>query len=130
MKPRTLGLVLASIAFVLLTGCSSSQVRGVVRAGEVSTVLIVGSDDERLSSGGIPDVEVQVSANYLGANERSHSATTGAAGKFAVHFGRGVELQDPVRVVVRTDGYLPARVTTPVPPSDKRLLVILKPISP
>ncbi len=121
-------LLLAALALVL-GGCSSYAVRGVVVMGPTSYVELVDADDPRLTQGQpISGAVVRTTVDPSSLNPiRLTGVTTGAVGEFAVpvdEFGAGW-LEYELGVVVRRPGFAPAEGFMRLPPAGKRLLVTL-----
>lgn len=125
-------LLLLSLAALPLAGCrSGSTVTGKVIPGEVSFIGVVDASDKRLKDPGIPGVEVAagtdpsrpVAAAVLGRG------TSDKSGNVVVRIKDEGSYAGPFAFNATKDGYVPATGLMPIPSTDRRLLVILKPAS-
>ncbi|MEC9372847.1 MAG: hypothetical protein VYC34_03350 [Planctomycetota bacterium] len=111
------------------TGCGGYQLKGKVIEGDVSYIAIVPASDPRFDGPGIGSAELRLENNPDKLNrETIGSAVSLPDGSFSVPVdapGAGVLLYD-VGLFVRCGGYIGAEQFFRLPPSDKRLLVILQ----
>ncbi|MEM1424000.1 MAG: hypothetical protein AAGH64_08345 [Planctomycetota bacterium] len=125
---RCPALALFALACVALSACTH-QVRGVVRLGENSYVLVVDKDDPRLDQGDAivgASVTATVDPASLDSNRLSPVASD-ATGAFSIpveDFGAGW-LEYGFGVVARKPKHAPAEGFFPLPGSGERLLVVL-----
>ena len=129
MRPGA-ALLLCFVALVL-TGCSSYAVRGVVIRGETSYVELVGKNDPRLEAGqpvsgatiaGIIDPQSLKST-------RLKPVATDALGAFKIpvdNFGAGW-LEYELGLIVRSSNFTPAEGHVDLPGGGRRVLVVLAP---
>jgi hypothetical protein len=116
-------------ALLLLCGCTY-HLEGVVVSGPVAQVQVVSSDDPRLQGPGLEHAQVNltIDPSSLGA-ERLRPVTTDSHGQFSVpvsQTGAGV-LKYEVSLYCRHAGCAPVQETMDLPPSWKRLLIVLAP---
>ena len=124
-----LSSVLLAVIALVMGGCSSYAVRGVVVMGSSSYVEIVDDNDPRLTQGQpIAGAVVRIMIDPSSLNPtRLSGVTSGAVGEFAIpvdSFGAGWPEYE-LGVVVRRPGFAPAEGFFQLPPSGKRLLVTL-----
>jgi len=123
-------LLPALAALASLAGCSPYQMRGKVIEGDISFVAIVDADDPRLDGPGISGAELRLSTDPEKLNrERIGTTISSGDGSFTIpvdELGAGVLLYD-VGLQVRKSGYQPANQMFRLPPSERRVLVILTP---
>lgn len=121
---------LLALVAVALSGCSPYSLKGKVIAGDISYIAIVEADDPRLADPGLAGARLRletdpgrISRDVVG------EAVSGAGGAFTMPFskaGARVLMYD-VGMTVRREGYSPATIQFKLPPSNKRMLVILTP---
>lgn len=128
-RPWSLLLLLALSA---AAGCQSYTVRGRVIEGEISYVSIVSADEARLGEQGVgvPNVRVRLETDPERLRREIVGETvTDEEGYFSIPFARpgaGVLMYD-IGVTAWKDGFTPATLTTRLPPSDRRMLIMLTP---
>lgn len=124
-------LILVSMTLILLqVGCSSYTLQGKVVEGTMSRVLVVGADDPRFARPGIAGVKIDVvndpdrlSREYVGGDLSMEDGT------FIIPvdlFGAGT-LEYDTLINAYLGGFDPARTTVALPPSNRRLLIVLAP---
>jgi hypothetical protein len=122
----------AAAGFALLSGaCSSSTtVSGKAIRGDLSFIGVVDAADPRLAQEGLADVEL----NARGVEARSDRILTdgrsGSNGDFILRIDDPDAVSYPAMVHAHLDGFADARQGLSIPPKDRRLLVILKPLGP
>lgn len=126
---RRTGAMFLLLLVIVLTGCESYQMRGVVIEGAVSSMVVVDQDDPRLTRGfGMPMAAIEVSLDPDRLSRKSlPRALSEVDGTFAVPVdepGAGF-LEYDVRVVVRRNGYNTATADIRLPGPKQRLLVTL-----
>lgn len=121
-------LALLSMILLILGGCSwQTPIEGKVIEGNLSFVFVVDQNDERLKSVGLEGVDVQAQAD-VGKVSGSVLATAKSSrnGSFSLSFADQAPLLKPIQFGATHAGYNPARESMNIPPSDKRLLIVLK----
>lgn len=113
-----------------LGACAPYKLQGKAIEGDVSFITIVAADDPRLEGPGIPGVQVRLESDPQKLNrEVAGDALTDAEGNFSIPFdkvGAGMLLYD-VGIQARRKGFSPADSEFSLPPSGKRVLIILEP---
>ena len=123
-------IFLPLVAALLSTfvGCAAKPlVSGKVITGSIDFIGVVDKSDERLAKDGVPDVTVRALANPGTSPVRIGSVTSDAKGDFGLSITDQNSLIRNVRFEAEKPGYLPAGGTMNIPPSDKRLLIIMRP---
>ena len=129
---RTALCPLICLVSSMLIGCSAANnsLRGKVIEGNINFVCIVDQHDERLKSPGLEGVTVEARGSNAAATLFS-SVKSDTNGDFTLRFGDQQQvLLKPVEFSGFKDGYSPSREVMNLPPSDRRLLIILKPGGP
>lgn len=111
---------------LLIAGCSSVTVRGRVIEGPVNIIVVVPEGDDRLSdpdSLGLEGIDVSVDVPGLDSPKRT---TTDNEGRFSFKIGGKAKTGRGIAVGARGEGWLPEETTTPFPPMDHRLLIVLQ----
>lgn len=111
LPARVLLLSVVALATVVLPGCQTPRLEGVVIPGPLGVVAVIDGDDTRLDQVGIPDAHVRVS--LTGNGRTLVDTTTDEDGRFSVPTSGNQMARGTVRVVVEVDGY--ARVDKTVP---------------
>ncbi|MCB9846776.1 MAG: hypothetical protein H6814_00025 [Phycisphaeraceae bacterium] len=132
--PRPLVVARALLLLTLgavLTGCGAGyQLRGKVIEGEISFIAVVSSDDPRLDGPGIPGVSIRLVSDPNKLNkEMLGEAVSGGDGSFSIgvdRVGAGFFNYD-AGVSADRKGFEHAESQFNLPPSDRRVLVILRP---
>ncbi len=121
-------LALLSVALLFLGGCSwQAPMEGKVIEGNLSFVFVVDQNDERLKSDGLAGVELEALVDVgKGAGNVIAKGTSNRNGTFSMGFPDQAPLMKPIQISATLPGYSPARESMNIPPSDKRLLVVLK----
>jgi hypothetical protein len=118
------------LATLLLPACSQYSLRGHVIEGNSPGLIIIDADDERLTLPGLSDasIEITLDPNSLGKKQiaNSRSLPTGSFDIPIDEFGAGV-LRYELGALVRLHGYRATHQLFWMPPTDKRLLITLKP---
>ncbi|MHB1155305.1 MAG: hypothetical protein ACYC26_00555 [Phycisphaerales bacterium] len=126
---------LAMLLLVLFAGgCQSYALRGRVVEGTRSQVLLVDADDPRLTGPGAPaGIDGAGISFMLDPEKAGHKSLGGticdADGSFRYpvdEIGAGL-LEYGLGVTARAPGKSPAQDSMPMPPGDKRLLIMLAP---
>jgi len=120
--------VAMAVYLVVLGGCSSYALRGVVLEGEAPMVIVVDDDDERLQESGIvqASIESKLDPRSLGSTTLTPTVTDNK-GRFAIpieEFGAGT-LEYEVMLFARRRGFSPTEQIIPVPSSGKRVIIYL-----
>lgn len=110
-RARVLLLSVVALATVLLPGCQTPRLEGVVVPGHLGVVAVIDSDDARLDQVGIPDARVRV--RLTGNGRMLVDTTTDEEGRFSVPTSGEQMARGTVRVIVEADGY--ARIDRQVP---------------
>lgn len=123
--------VMLSIFFVSgLSGCSgSTKFGGRVIPGSAGLAVVVDPGDERLTTPGVPDIEVALlrgsASNAAGAVMME--TVTDSDGNFSFTLGRGQHPGGPVLVRTRGPGIFISRSRTYLPRGSQRLLCSVMP---
>jgi hypothetical protein len=122
-------ILLVSLVSILMTGCSAAtnSLRGKVIEGNLSFVCVVSQSDERLKTQGIDGATVEARAsNTTGTLFASTKSRNN--GDFTLRFGdQQAVLLKPIEFSGAKDGYTQGHEVLNLPPSDRVLLVVLKP---
>ena len=128
---RFLALVAIFVAGLLLSGCAGGgyQLQGRVIYGDYSAVMLVDSDDSRLTTGeGLAGTTIHVQQDPGQLNRRTLArGNAGGDGSFALPIdliGAGTFNYD-VGVFVRRSGFDPATGYFKLPPKSKRVLIVM-----
>lgn len=120
-------LAVATVA----TGCrnvAAVTVRGKVVSGEVGLVAAVPSTDPRLNVQGLEGASVEIVGTAAPlAGLVVAEGTTDRTGTFAVKLREPNAVRNPADFRVRAAGHGEVIGTMLIPPSDRRVLVLLKP---
>jgi len=122
-------ILLVSLVSSLLTGCSAAtnSLRGKVIEGNLSFVCLVSQSDERLKAQGIEGATVEARASNSTGTLFS-SVKSDQKGDFKLKFGdQQAVLLKPIEFSGAKDGYAQGHEVLNLPPSDRVLLVVLKP---
>ncbi|MEQ8317898.1 MAG: carboxypeptidase-like regulatory domain-containing protein [Phycisphaerales bacterium] len=111
LRTRAILLSALAIAAVLLPGCQTPRLEGVVVPGRLGVVAVIDDDDARLDQVGIPDARVRV--RLTGNGRMLVDTTTDEEGRFSVPTSGEQMARGTVRVIVEADGY--ARIDRQVP---------------
>jgi hypothetical protein len=118
-----------ALAALLLAGCDY-ELQGVVVTGAVPEVRVVSRDDPRLQQGGLVHAQVVGTIDPESLNaERLRAVVTDEQGRFTLPVdatGAGM-LEYKLGLFVRHTGFSPTEDTIDLPPSRKRLLIVLSP---
>jgi hypothetical protein len=114
---------------LLLCGCTY-HLEGVVVSGPIGDIQVVSSDDPRLKGPALEHAQINVTIdpNSLGA-DRLRAVTTDSHGQFSMpvsETGAGI-LKYEMDLYCRHPGCAPVQQTMDLPPSWKRLLIVLAP---
>lgn len=119
----------AALFSPLMSGCSSYQLRGKVIRGDISHIAIVSADDARFEGPGVSGVEVRLQTDPTRLNRKTVGTdVSGPDGSFSIsvdEVGAGVLIYD-VGLTARGRGYIGAEQFFRLPPSDKRILIMLE----
>jgi hypothetical protein len=123
-----LGLIPLALGF--LSGCAGhAAIEGRVVEGKVSYVGLVDPNDSRLKGeGGVAGAAI--SARTVVENQGGRNldqATSDAKGNFHLNVKEQSAFARPTQFNVTKEGYITADGAVPFPPSDRRVLIILKP---
>lgn len=110
-QARVLFLSVVALAAVILPGCQTPRLEGVVIPGPLGVVAVIDRDDTRLDQVGIPDARVRVS--LTGNGRMLVNTTTDEEGRFSVPTSGEQMARGTVRVIVEAEGY--ARIDKTVP---------------
>lgn len=122
-----LGLALCLVA-TCVGGCSSAtSISGKVIRGDVSLVGAVDPKDPRLTSQGLGGAEVMLRGIGSHADRILGDAITSANGDFTIRIVEFDALTRPAEFKAHLAGYIDAKQEMPVPPSERRVLIVLKP---
>jgi hypothetical protein len=120
----------ALLLLAALAGCAPYTLQGKVIEGDITFIAIVDADDPRLEGPGLANAEVRLQTDPQRINREVVGTTISSGdGTFSIPFseiGAGVLLYD-VGLQVRRGGYQRAEQMFRLPPSDRRVLVILCP---
>ena len=125
-------VILCSVVFLaaMVSGCTTYKLRGKVVDGDVSSILVVDPDDPRLKQPGIAGVGIQLMLDPQKLSRKQAGQTTSFAyGTFSLpveQTGAGF-LEYQAMVTARMARMSPAVRIMPLPPEDKRLLIMLAP---
>jgi hypothetical protein len=127
---RLATITLFAALLAALQGCTtaSTYIRGKVVVGERSFIGVVEASDPRLKSVGLAEADVQVtSTSGPAAGSMIGQARTDAKGDFSIGVENQQTLIYPAQFRASGPGYAEARQTMSVPPSERRVLIILRP---
>jgi hypothetical protein len=126
-------------AFILsvlacLSGCNAYVLKGRVIQGDISIVAVVPADDPRVmgddDSAGVANAAIRLETDPARINREIVGETVANAdGYFEIPFrkmGGSIMMYD-VGITGRGKGFTPATLAFKLPPSNKRVLIILKP---
>ena len=118
-------------ACLLLSGCNTYQLRGVVLDGRRPGIYIVEQDDPRLKEAGIADASIELTLDPNKLRPRALGGTiTRADGTFSVPIdaaGAGF-LEYDIGLYVRSKGFAPVDSgAMALPPESRRLLIVMVP---
>ena len=113
-----------------LSGCAGYRLQGVVVEGQTPAILLVDKNDSRLKQEGLSGAVVQVTIDPHEMNPKTLAPTpSDERGRFETpvgEVGAGM-LEYQAAIVCRLAGYQASAQEMPLPPSDKRLLIIMAP---
>ena len=118
---------------IVLAGCQTGgavPVKGKVIPGDISIIGAVDPNDERLNGPGLAGATI--TGSTLIENQGGldlGDATSDQKGVFRLNVREQKAFSRPAEFTVRKDGYIAATARMPLPSTDRRLLVILKPES-
>ena len=125
LRAGALALVLLSLA-----ACSRAMtVSGKVIRGDVSFIGAVDPADPRLKQEGLEGAEVSARGSGVRANRILADTRSGKAGDFTVRIEDQEAMGYPAEFRAHLPAYADAVQPMPIPASDRRLLVVLKPMS-
>lgn len=129
MTMRVLGSAVLGLVLVIASGCGGgpSKVEGKVIRGDISFAVSVEGSDARLKEDGLAGVEVEAFAPAERGGGLLASTRTDSKGNFALSIKDTGALLRPVDFTANAPGYIPASGVMSVPPTDKRVLILLKP---
>jgi len=120
-------LTVCSLATV---GCESYALRGAVVEGQMPGVYIVRADDARLEQVGLANAVVEPTLDPDSMRPKQLSnALTDDRGRFELpvtEFGAGI-LEYELGLLVRHEGFKSVWQKMPMPPGNRRLLVVMAP---
>lgn len=125
-----LPLGLIPLALACLPGCAGhAAIEGRVVEGKVSYVGLVDPNDSRLKGeGGVPGATIAARTVVENQGGRSlDQATSDAKGNFHLNVKDQSAFSRATEFNATKEGYITANGAVPFPPSDRRVLVILKP---
>jgi hypothetical protein len=110
-------------------GCNSMPtLQGKVIQGNLSFVAVVDSGDERLKSDGLAGAQVVVRGDPRRGSVVVAESETDSKGSFTLRFKDQSVFLRPAEFGADKAGFRPARGEMSLPPSDRRLLIILAPL--
>lgn len=126
---------LAALALVPLTmalgGCKSpSVISGKVIRGDLSFIGIVDAADPRLKQEGLAGAELSARGVEARSDRILSDGRSGSGGDFKLRIDDPDAPTLPAMIHAHLDGYADAHQELSIPPSERRVLVILKPIGP
>ena len=124
-----LGFILA-LCLLALTGCAGYRLQGVVIEGKTPAIFLVDKDDSRLTQPGLANAVVQVTIDPHEMSPKTLApVSSDDRGRFEAVVGEpGAGLLEyQASILCRLTGYQAATQEMPLPPSDKRLLIVLVP---
>ena len=136
MTTRNAGVIgtlcLLAASLVGCAGAATNSIKGKVIEGSLNFVMVVDQSDERLKGPGLADVAVEARAGGNRAAGTLFSKTTsGSNGEFRLNFGDQQQvLLKPVEFSGEKAGYGTAKVVMNLPPSERRLLIVMQPSGP
>jgi hypothetical protein len=130
---RTVPTVAIAFLAASLGGCNNVaavRVNGKVIAGDISLITAVGDSDKRLSGPGIAGAKVEI-IGKIGdaAGNTVGEATSDPMGNFQLVLKTPDAVKAPAEFRVTAPGRLPAEAIMLIPPTDRRVLVVLRSMS-
>jgi hypothetical protein len=119
----------AMIGAMAAGGCGGgpSKIEGKVIKGQISFAVTVEGSDGRMKEDGLAGVEVEAYAPAERGGGLLGAARTDGKGNFALNIRDSGAMLRPVEFTASAPGYIPASGVMSVPPTDKRVLILLKP---
>ncbi len=115
---------------LLVSGCSSYRLRGIVVSGARPEVRVVSADDPVLQSFGVAGATLELTTEPLSMNPVQVAATSAngqGAFDIPVDLGGAGVLDYEVGVLCRAPGYGSVWQTLRLPPGNRRLLIVMAP---
>jgi hypothetical protein len=121
----------ALVIFSALGGCSrATLISGKVIQGDVSMVGTVDRGDPRLKQSGLEGAEVSARGAGGRADRILADTKSGRSGDFTLRIHDHEAISHPAEFRGHLAGYADASQEMPLPPGDRRLLIVLKPVGP
>jgi hypothetical protein len=119
-----------AVVVLPLAACSrGTTVSGKVIRGDVSFIGVVDPADPRLKQDGLEGAEVTARGSGTRADRILADTRSGKSGDFSVRIDDQEAIGRPAEFRAHLPAYADARQEMPIPASDRRLLVILKPMA-
>jgi hypothetical protein len=127
----TIGLSLLVLClFSVGCGASASMVNGRVIKGDLSFILVVDASDPRLKEPGLAGANVAMSNTSASGGASIARVTSDSVGNVALPVRDTAALFRPAVFTAELEGYQRTTSEMSIPPTNKRVLVILKPTGP
>lgn len=121
------GLV-AGITALLMVGCATSSIDGRVLPGAAAVVTLVDNNDTRLTTQGIPGVEVEIkSVDRAGDSHVIGTVTTDEQGAFTLPLSdeKRKLVKNSMVLTARRNGIPAVKENIMLPGQDRKLLVLM-----
>ena len=116
---------------ILLTACTHPiAITGKVIPGPISFIGTVDPADPRLNQPGLAGAALSARGSQSYSDQILADTRSGQTGNFTLLISDQVALRRPAEFHARLPGYADAAQEMTIPPKDRRLLVVLKPIAP
>lgn len=133
-RTRALRSALTLTLLAVLAGCNAYTLKGRVIEGDISIVAVVPADDPRVmddsDAPGVANAAIRLETDPARINREIVGETVSDPdGYFEIPFKKmgGYIMMYDVGITGRSKGHTPATFAFKLPPSNKRVLIILKP---
>ncbi len=132
MMMRTALSALVVVFVAVLPGCGGgpSAMSGKVIRGDISFFVIVEANDPRLRGDGLAGAHITVNAVSGRGGALLAEGTSDSKGNVSLSVKDTAALLRPAEFTADLDGYTRTSSVMNLPPTDKRLLILLKPTAP
>jgi len=119
----------AALLSCAIVGCAAkAPVAGKVIEGDISFIGVVDPADERLNGPGIPGATIVVRGGDTPTALELAEVVSDRKGDFRLSIADQKALTRPAQFTADKEGYSRAVGVMSIPPQDRRLLIILKPM--
>ena len=125
---KWMAALIAGITGLLMVGCATSSIEGRVLPGAAPVVTLVDNNDSRLSTPGIPGVEVEIrSIDRAGDSHVIGTVTTDEQGAFTLPLSdeKRKLVKNSMVLTARRNGIPAVKENILLPGQDRKLLVLM-----